>query len=248
MRHPGRGLVGGKAAGGRGGQEASRVRACVKFTPSSSPSSHTQALRAAGPQGSSRDRTGSGEVAGGRREARKETPAPPATRREAQQQNPAPAREKPRARPSPSLSRLIAFVFRPEETRDAHTLTFLHSLLPAHSQRRPSVLPPPAAEPAAAAAAAASSASTATAPPSAPPSFDFGAYMGSRAAAVNAALDAAVPAAHPVAVTEAMRYSLLAGGKRVRPVLCLAAAELVGGSAEAAMPTACALEMLHTMR
>lgn len=71
--------------------------------------------------------------------------------------------------------------------------------------------------------------------------------MGSQAAAVHAALDAAVPLAYPEAVTEAMRYSLLAGGKRVRPVLCLAACELVGGAAANAMPTACALEMLHTM-
>jgi geranylgeranyl diphosphate synthase, type II len=43
------------------------------------------------------------------------------------------------------------------------------------------------------------------------------------------------------------RYSLLAGGKRVRPALCLAAAELVGGSVEQAMPSACAMEMIHTM-
>ena len=43
------------------------------------------------------------------------------------------------------------------------------------------------------------------------------------------------------------RYSLLAGGKRVRPCLCLAACEAVGGSVGAAMPTACAMEMLHTM-
>lgn len=43
------------------------------------------------------------------------------------------------------------------------------------------------------------------------------------------------------------RYSLLAGGKRVRPALCLAAAELVGGSIEQAMPAACAMEMIHTM-
>lgn len=77
--------------------------------------------------------------------------------------------------------------------------------------------------------------------------FDFKLYMGTQAAAVHAALDAAVPLAYPEAVTEAMRYSLLAGGKRVRPVLCLAACELVGGNAENAMPTACALEMLHTM-
>ncbi|GKU99095.1 hypothetical protein SLEP1_g11988 [Rubroshorea leprosula] len=44
-----------------------------------------------------------------------------------------------------------------------------------------------------------------------------------------------------------MRYSLLAGGKRVRPVLCLAACELVGGQESAAMPAACAVEMIHTM-
>jgi geranylgeranyl diphosphate synthase type II len=44
-----------------------------------------------------------------------------------------------------------------------------------------------------------------------------------------------------------MRYSLLAGGKRLRPILCLAACELMGGEAAQAMPTACALEMIHTM-
>jgi geranylgeranyl diphosphate synthase type II len=93
---------------------------------------------------------------------------------------------------------------------------------------------PGAAPPAAAAAAAEGG-------------FDFKAYMGGRAAEVNAALDAAVPLRHPEAVTAAMRYSLLAGGKRVRPALCLAAAELVGGAAAAALPTACALEMVHTM-
>ena len=97
--------------------------------------------------------------------------------------------------------------------------------------------------------------STSTSSPSAVPStsssaaapFDFKLYMGTQAAAVHAALDAAVPLAYPEAVTEAMRYSLLAGGKRVRPVLCLAACELVGGAPANAMPTACALEMLHTM-
>eukprot|EP00850_Spirogloea_muscicola_P016471 SM000133S26837 [mRNA] locus=s133:388716:390283:- [translate_table: standard] len=44
-----------------------------------------------------------------------------------------------------------------------------------------------------------------------------------------------------------MRYSLLAGGKRVRPQLCLAACELVGGTQDMAMPAACAMEMIHTM-
>lgn len=44
----------------------------------------------------------------------------------------------------------------------------------------------------------------------------------------------------------AMEYSLMAGGKRIRPVLCLAAAEAVGGRTEDALPAACALEMIHT--
>ena len=48
---------------------------------------------------------------------------------------------------------------------------------------------------------------------------------------------------------EAMRYSLFSGGKRLRPILCLAAADVVSGSAEArrnALPVACALECIHT--
>jgi len=45
---------------------------------------------------------------------------------------------------------------------------------------------------------------------------------------------------------EAMRYAYEAGGKRVRPVLCLATAEAAGGSAEAALPAACAVELVHT--
>lgn len=48
-------------------------------------------------------------------------------------------------------------------------------------------------------------------------------------------------------VYESYRYSLLAGGKRIRPALCLAACELVGGTIEQAMPSACAMEMIHTM-
>lgn len=77
--------------------------------------------------------------------------------------------------------------------------------------------------------------------------FRFDDYMRSKAAAVNVALDAAVPLQYPESVHEAMRYSLLAGGKRVRPCLCIASCELVGGSMETAMPAACAMEMVHTM-
>ncbi len=54
----------------------------------------------------------------------------------------------------------------------------------------------------------------------------------------------AAPAARPL--VEAMRYSLLAGGKRVRPVLCLAVAERLGAAPRRLLPFACALELIHT--
>lgn len=50
----------------------------------------------------------------------------------------------------------------------------------------------------------------------------------------------------PPVVHEAMRYSVFAGGKRLRPALCIAAAEICGGSWHKVMPTAAALEMIHT--
>ncbi|PKU74195.1 geranylgeranyl pyrophosphate synthase 7, chloroplastic [Dendrobium catenatum] len=83
--------------------------------------------------------------------------------------------------------------------------------------------------------------------PAAPPEFDFKSYMLSKAAVVNRALDLAVPLAYPDRIHEAMRYSLLAGGKRIRPALCIAACELVGGDESLALPAACAVEMIHTM-
>ncbi|KAK4781086.1 hypothetical protein SAY87_017192 [Trapa incisa] len=79
------------------------------------------------------------------------------------------------------------------------------------------------------------------------PAFDFKDYMMGKAVAVNEALDAAVTMRDPLKIHEAMRYSLLAGGKRVRPILCIAACELVGGELPQAMPSACAVEMIHTM-
>lgn len=77
--------------------------------------------------------------------------------------------------------------------------------------------------------------------------FDFGRYMAERAQLIDAALDRSVPLQYPEVINESMRYSLLAGGKRVRPALCLAACELVGGSLDVAMPAACSMEMVHTM-
>ncbi|XP_019156231.1 PREDICTED: geranylgeranyl pyrophosphate synthase, chloroplastic-like [Ipomoea nil] len=78
-------------------------------------------------------------------------------------------------------------------------------------------------------------------------SFDFVAYMEEKACMVNKALDEAVSVKNPPTIHEAMRYSLLAGGKRVRPMLCIAACELVGGKQSDAMAAACAVEMIHTM-
>lgn len=82
--------------------------------------------------------------------------------------------------------------------------------------------------------------------------MDLAAYLQARARAVDAALDAALPPERtpPTTLHRAMRYSVFAGGKRIRPVLALAAAEAVtGGDAErasAAMPVAVALELIHT--
>ncbi len=77
--------------------------------------------------------------------------------------------------------------------------------------------------------------------------FDLAAYLQERQTLVEAALDRAFPVIYPEKIYEAMRYSLMAGGKRLRPILCLATCELIGGTVEMAMPTACALEMIHTM-
>ncbi|HEY9668078.1 MAG TPA: farnesyl diphosphate synthase, partial [Coleofasciculaceae cyanobacterium] len=77
--------------------------------------------------------------------------------------------------------------------------------------------------------------------------FDLSNYLSQRQAQVEAALDRYLPLIYPEKIYEAMRYSLLAGGKRLRPILCLATCELAGGTVEMALPTACALEMIHTM-
>ena len=79
-------------------------------------------------------------------------------------------------------------------------------------------------------------------------SFDFGDYMKERAAAVDAGLERFLPAEteRPETLHKAMRYSVFAGGKRLRPVLVIAGAEAVGGRMEDVMPAACALELIHT--
>jgi len=78
--------------------------------------------------------------------------------------------------------------------------------------------------------------------------LEIEAYLRERAKLVERALGAAVVGNGSAAnrLLEAMRYSLLAGGKRLRPVLALAACEAVGGTVQAAMGLACAIEMIHT--
>jgi geranylgeranyl diphosphate synthase type II len=78
--------------------------------------------------------------------------------------------------------------------------------------------------------------------------FDFPAYVAERTRLVHSALDRFTPTTdvHPHALHAAIRYSLFAAGKRIRPLLVIAGAEAVGGRAEDVLPTACALEMIHT--
>ena len=73
-------------------------------------------------------------------------------------------------------------------------------------------------------------------------------YLASRQKLIEHALDRYLPKANtkPATLHRAMRYSLFAGGKRLRPILCLAAAEACGGKIRNAVPLACALECIHT--
>jgi len=76
----------------------------------------------------------------------------------------------------------------------------------------------------------------------------FDARLASLRAAVNGALERYLtpPPATPTRLWEAMAYSVLAGGKRLRPIIVLLSAEACGGEVEAAMPAACAVELAHT--
>jgi geranylgeranyl pyrophosphate synthase len=77
---------------------------------------------------------------------------------------------------------------------------------------------------------------------------DLKSYLTERKAYVEKELFACLPVAgtRPAELAEAMRHAVLSGGKRLRPILCLAAAEAAGGKAEDAIHAACAVELLHT--
>ncbi len=78
--------------------------------------------------------------------------------------------------------------------------------------------------------------------------MELSAYLKKAASEADAAMDGFLPGAaeRPGTMHEAMRYCVFAGGKRLRPVLCLTAAEACGGNREDALAAACALELMHT--
>jgi geranylgeranyl diphosphate synthase type II len=78
--------------------------------------------------------------------------------------------------------------------------------------------------------------------------MDLKAYLRGRQKKIDRALDHYLPKANtkPATLHKAMRYSLFAGGKRLRPILCLAATEACRGNIDDALPLACALECIHT--
>ena len=77
--------------------------------------------------------------------------------------------------------------------------------------------------------------------------FDLTNYLNDKKELINSELDKIFRnIASSRHIVKAMKYSLMAGGKRIRPILCLAATEAVGGNLESALPAACALEMIHT--
>lgn len=78
--------------------------------------------------------------------------------------------------------------------------------------------------------------------------MDFSRYWSARQKKVDAALNRFLPSAgtRPKTIHQAMRYSIFAGGKRLRPVICLATAEVLRGKPDNALPLACAVECIHT--
>jgi len=78
--------------------------------------------------------------------------------------------------------------------------------------------------------------------------MDFSHYWSARQKKVDAALNHYLPPANtkPATIHKAMRYSIFAGGKRLRPVICLATTEVLRGKIDQALPLACAVECIHT--
>lgn len=78
--------------------------------------------------------------------------------------------------------------------------------------------------------------------------FNLESYFNDCREMIDKALESTLPKKEvfPSKIHEAMRYSLFAGGKRIRPILCMAASEACGGGRREVLPVACAIEMIHT--
>jgi len=77
--------------------------------------------------------------------------------------------------------------------------------------------------------------------------YDLTAYLKDKKALINSELDNIFKNfSISSLIVKPMKFSLMAGGKRIRPILCLAATEATGGKLESSLPAACALEMIHT--
>ena len=78
--------------------------------------------------------------------------------------------------------------------------------------------------------------------------IDFKSYLETRQARIDAAMDRYLPRedTYPVSLSKAMRYSAFSGGKRLRPILCIASFECCGGAGDGVLPIACAIELIHT--
>lgn len=78
-------------------------------------------------------------------------------------------------------------------------------------------------------------------------SFDLNSYLLSKRKQIDRAIDKKIDwTTHSSVIVSAMRYSLMAQGKRIRPILCIAASQAVGGQTEDVIGVACSLEMIHT--
>ncbi len=77
--------------------------------------------------------------------------------------------------------------------------------------------------------------------------LDIQTYLNKESKKINKALEIYLPKAgeHPAHLVKAMRYAVLSGGKRVRPILALAACQAVGGNEKKVLPAACAIEIIH---
>ena len=77
---------------------------------------------------------------------------------------------------------------------------------------------------------------------------DFATYLATRGRLIDGTVEAALPPAEqpPQIIHQAMRYSVMGGGKRLRPLLVVASAEACGGDPRAVLPVACAVELIHT--